>query len=114
LKVIVAGDVGTFEWDFVTTDSDGQKLRTPGCDLLRLVGDKIATAELAANRTAIIEFQIDDVEAEFTRLKDELEVAHEPKMMPWGNRAAQFRDLEGTLVSLYACHRRRQAAVRAR
>jgi hypothetical protein len=26
---------------------------------------------------------------------------HEPKMMPWGNRAAQFRDPEGTLVSLY-------------
>jgi len=24
-----------------------------------------------------------------------------PKVMPWGNRAAQFRDPEGTLVSLY-------------
>ncbi len=39
--------------------------------------------------------------AEFARLKDELEVVHEPKMMPWGNRAAQFRDPEGTLVGLY-------------
>jgi len=26
---------------------------------------------------------------------------HEPKLMPWGNRAAQIRDPEGTLVSLY-------------
>jgi hypothetical protein len=43
LKVIVAGDVGSFEWDFVTADSDGQKLRTAGCDLLRFVGDKVAT-----------------------------------------------------------------------
>jgi ketosteroid isomerase-like protein len=43
LKVIVAGDVGTFEWDFVTTDSDGQKVRIAGCDLLRFVGDKVAT-----------------------------------------------------------------------
>src|SRR5580658_6433012 len=25
LKVIVAGDVGTFEWDFMTTGSDGQR-----------------------------------------------------------------------------------------
>jgi predicted enzyme related to lactoylglutathione lyase len=62
---------------------------------------KEGSAEPAANRTAIIEFQVDDVEAEFARLKDEVEVVHEPKMMPWGNRAAQFRDPEGTLVGLY-------------
>jgi uncharacterized glyoxalase superfamily protein PhnB len=62
---------------------------------------KEGSAEPAANRTAIIEFQVNDVEAEFARLKDELEVVHEPKMMPWGNLAAQFRDPEGTLVGLY-------------
>ena len=59
------------------------------------------SAEPAANRTAIIEFQVDDVDAEFARLKGELAVVHEPKMMPWGNRAAQFRDPEGTLVGMY-------------
>ena len=59
------------------------------------------SAEPSANRTAIVEFQVDDVEAEFARLKDEVEVVHEPKMMPWGNRAAQFRDPEGTLVGIY-------------
>jgi hypothetical protein len=42
LKAIVAGDIGTFEWDFVTTDSTGQKVRTAGCDLLQFVGDKVA------------------------------------------------------------------------
>jgi predicted enzyme related to lactoylglutathione lyase len=62
---------------------------------------KEGSAEPAANRTAIIEFQVDDVDAEFARLKDRVEVVHEPKMMPWGNRAAQFRDPEGTLVGLY-------------
>lgn len=62
---------------------------------------KEGSAEPASNRTAIIEFQVDDVDAEFTRLKDAVEVVHEPKMMPWGNRAAQFRDPEGTLVGLY-------------
>ncbi len=59
------------------------------------------SAEPAANRTAIIEFQVDDVDAEFARLKDKVEVVHEPKLMPWGNRAAQFRDPEGTLVGMY-------------
>lgn len=62
---------------------------------------KEGSAEPAANRTAIIEFQVDDVEAEFARLKDQVEVVHEPRLMPWGNCAAQFRDPEGTLVGLY-------------
>ena len=62
---------------------------------------KEGSAEPGANRTAIIEFQVNDVDSEFARLKDAVEVVHEPKMMPWGNRAAQFRDPEGTLVGLY-------------
>jgi uncharacterized glyoxalase superfamily protein PhnB len=62
---------------------------------------KEGSAEAAANRTAIIEFMVEDVDAEYTRLKDKVEVIHEPKVMPWGNRAAQFRDPEGTAVSLF-------------
>jgi predicted enzyme related to lactoylglutathione lyase len=62
---------------------------------------KEGSAEPASNRTAIVEFQVEDVEAEFARLKNKVEVVHEPKMMPWGNRAAQFRDPEGTLVGMY-------------
>jgi uncharacterized glyoxalase superfamily protein PhnB len=62
---------------------------------------KEGSAEPAANRTAIIEFQVDDVDAEFARLKDKVDVVQEPTMMPWGNRAAQFRDPEGTLVGMY-------------
>ncbi|HYA06690.1 MAG TPA: nuclear transport factor 2 family protein [Xanthobacteraceae bacterium] len=42
LKVVVAGDIGTFEWDFVATDANGQKTRTAGCDLLEFVGDKVS------------------------------------------------------------------------
>ena len=62
---------------------------------------KEGSAEAAANRSAILEFRVDDVDAEFARLKDKVEVVQAPKMMPWGNRAAQFRDPEGTLVGLY-------------
>src|ERR1700710_504686 len=43
---------------------------------------KEGSAEPGANRTAIIEFQVDDVDAEFARLSDKVEVVHEPKMMP--------------------------------
>jgi uncharacterized glyoxalase superfamily protein PhnB len=62
---------------------------------------KEGSAEPCANRTAILEFQVDDVDAEFARLKAEVQVVLEPKTMPWGNRAAQFRDPEGSLVSMY-------------
>lgn len=79
---------------------------TPGATLAIGSAETVAlfkegSAEPGANRTAIIEFQVDDVDAEFARLKDAVEVVHEPKMMPWGSRAAQFRDPEGTAVSLY-------------
>ena len=57
----------------------------------------------AANRSAIIEFLVDDVDAEFTRLRDVIDgsVVQEPTTMPWGNRSLLFRDPDGTLVNLF-------------
>lgn len=49
LKVVVAGDIGTFEWDFVATDASGNKVQTAGCDLLQFVGDKVATKNAFRN-----------------------------------------------------------------
>ncbi|KJV28441.1 VOC family protein [Luteibacter yeojuensis] len=62
---------------------------------------KEGSAEAGANRTAIIELLVDDVDAEFARLKDHVDMVSEPKLLPWGNRSNQFRDPEGTLVSLF-------------
>jgi len=62
---------------------------------------KAGSAEAGANRTAIVEFLVDDVDAEFERLKDHVDVVSEPKLLPWGNRSTQFRDPEGSLVSLF-------------
>ncbi|PKR56145.1 VOC family protein [Thalassospira marina] len=59
------------------------------------------SCEPAANRTAIIELMVDDVDALFDQLKDSVTIVHEPKMMPWGNRAAMIRDPEGTIVALF-------------
>ena len=41
LKVVVAGDVGTFEWDFIATDASGKSVSTAGCDLLEFEGDMV-------------------------------------------------------------------------
>ncbi|WP_078292861.1 VOC family protein [Mycobacterium sp. D16R24] len=60
------------------------------------------SAEPAANRTAILEFIVDDVDAEYARLREQLaEVVTEPTTMPWGNRALLFRDPDGNLVNLF-------------
>lgn len=79
---------------------------TPGATLAIGAVDTVAlwkagSAEPGANRTAFLEFQVDDIDAEFERLKDKVDLVHELKTMRWGNRAFQFRDPEGTAVSLY-------------
>ncbi|WNG86383.1 VOC family protein [Mycobacterium sp. ITM-2016-00317] len=62
----------------------------------------IGSAEPAANRTAIIEFIVDDVDAEWERLRGHVpEVVTEPTTMPWGNRTLLFRDPDGNLVNLF-------------
>ncbi|WP_026793212.1 VOC family protein [Pleomorphomonas oryzae] len=58
-------------------------------------------AEPGHNRTAILEFQVVDIDADYARLKDKVPLVHEMKTMPWGNTTFQFRDPEGTAVSLY-------------
>ena len=59
------------------------------------------SAEPAANRTALLEFQVEDIDADYERLKNKVPLVHQLKMMPWGNKTFQFRDPEGTAVSLY-------------
>ena len=59
------------------------------------------SAKPGANRTAILEFMVDDVDGVLARLRNKVEVVHEPKLLPWGNRSAQFRDPEGSIVSLF-------------
>jgi len=79
---------------------------TPGAALAIGSAETVAlfkegSAEPGANRTAILEFMVSDVDAEFARLKDLVEVVHAPRDLPWGNRTAQFSDPEGTRVALY-------------
>lgn len=65
-----------------------------------LFGD--GSAEPGANRSAILEFIVEDVDSEYARLREHIgEVVTEPTTMPWGNRAVLFRDPDGNLVNLF-------------
>ena len=59
------------------------------------------SAEPSANRTAILEFMVDDIDAAFDRLKGKVEIVHEPKLLSLANRTFQVRDPEGSAVSLF-------------
>jgi uncharacterized glyoxalase superfamily protein PhnB len=59
------------------------------------------SAEPGSNRTAILEFMVEDVDAVFDRLNGKAELVHEPKLLPWGNRTFQVRDPEGSAVSIF-------------
>lgn len=79
---------------------------TPGATLAIGSAETVAlfmegSAEPGVNRTAVLEFRVDDVDSEFTRLKGRVDVVIESKLLPWGNRTVQFRDPEGTIISLF-------------
>ena len=64
-------------------------------------GEQVAAA--ATNRSAIIEFRVADVDADYERLADWLRGAlvQAPTAMPWGNRSLLCRDPDGNLVNLF-------------
>jgi predicted enzyme related to lactoylglutathione lyase len=87
---------------------DFGELKTPACTLaigstrtLQLFGGDVARP--ADNHTAIIEFRVDDVDAEYRKLVDEIgdSRVQEPTTMPWGNRSLLFRDPDGNLVNFF-------------
>ena len=65
-------------------------------------GDHIAQS--GHNKSAIIEFMVEDVENDYKRLAPFIEqnVVQKPKIMPWGNKSLLFRDPDGNLVNLFS------------
>ncbi|NML66107.1 VOC family protein [Hymenobacter sp. RP-2-7] len=87
---------------------DFAELRTPGATLAigslrtpELAGNPHVAA--AANRSAIIEFHVEDVDATYQRIAELLgpDVVQTPTTMPWGNRSLLFRDPDGNLVNFF-------------
>lgn len=88
---------------------DFAELRTPSFVLaigstrtLQLFGGA-HLVEPASNRSVILEFQVDDVDAEYHNLKEYLnnDFVQTPTTMPWGNRSMLFRDTDGNLVNFF-------------
>ncbi|MCV7015257.1 VOC family protein [Mycolicibacterium madagascariense] len=86
---------------------DFAELRTPSGTLAlgstRTVGLFGAdTAEPAANRSAIVEFLVEDVDATYASLRPWVTTfVNAPTTMPWGNRSLLLRDPDGNLVNLF-------------
>jgi catechol 2,3-dioxygenase-like lactoylglutathione lyase family enzyme len=59
-----------------------------------------------ANRSMILDFEVEDVDAERARLQSIVrEFVLEPTTQPWGNRAMLFRDPDGNLINMFAVPR---------
>ncbi len=66
----------------------------------------VGVAEPAANRSAILDFEVDDVDAEYKRLRKHVsDWVQPPTQQPWGNRAMLFRDPDGNLINMFATPR---------
>lgn len=56
----------------------------------------------AQNRSMLLEFAVDDVDAQRRRLEPlVIDWAQQPTDQPWGNRAMLFRDPDGNIVNFF-------------
>ncbi len=98
-------------------NEDFVEIRTPGsvlaiCSERSVVKDNAGAAVAAANRSVILEFEVEDVDAERARLQPMIERwVLEPTTQPWGNRSMLFRDPDGNLVNFYKPSRRPAVAM---
>ena len=59
-------------------------------------------AQPATNKSIIIEFLVENVDAEYERIKDLTDdIVQKPTTMPWGNRSLLFRDTDGNLINFF-------------
>ena len=64
-------------------------------------------AEPAANRSVILDFQVQDVDQERARLAAVVDqFVLEPTDQPWGSRSMLFRDPDGNLINFFSPIRR--------
>jgi catechol 2,3-dioxygenase-like lactoylglutathione lyase family enzyme len=60
------------------------------------------SAQAGQNRSAILEFKVANVDAEYSRLQGVVKVwVKPPTTQPWGSRSIYFRDPDGNLVDFF-------------
>lgn len=88
--------------DFAELQTESATLAIGSINTIQFFGgDEVAKA--AQNRTAIMEFKVEDVDRDYERLAGYLEhqIVQKPTTMPWGNKSFLFRDPDGNLVNLF-------------
>jgi catechol 2,3-dioxygenase-like lactoylglutathione lyase family enzyme len=91
--------------EYVELRLGGVRLAICSETAVRLCGAPRALA--AANRSLILDIEVEDVDAERARLDGVvLDWVLEPTTQPWGNRSMLFRDPDGNLVNFFAPMRR--------
>lgn len=80
---------------------EGSALAISSEHLIKLFNVGAATA--AANQSAILEFEVEDVDGVFERMKAfGTSVVMPTTLMPWGNRSLLLRDPDGNLVNIFS------------
>ena len=80
---------------------EGATLAISSEHLIELFNVGAATA--AANRSAILEFEVEDVDAVFERMNASgTNIVMPTTLMPWGNRSLLLRDPDGNLVNIFS------------
>ncbi|RYH70141.1 MAG: VOC family protein [Alcaligenaceae bacterium] len=59
-------------------------------------------APAGANRSAILEFEVDEIDRVMSSLGSAAVIVQEPTVMPWGNRSLLLRDPDGSLVNVFS------------
>ena len=88
--------------DFAGLQTKTATLAIGSIKTLQLFGGE-EVAQATQNRSAIVEFRVDDVDNSYKRLADYLQnsIIQKPTTMPRGNRSLLFRDPDGNLVNLF-------------
>ena len=93
----------TAKWateDFAEIVTDSSTLATGSARTLAFFGSEAAVP--AVNKSVIIEFRVENVDEDFTRIKEFVsEIVQAPTTMPWGNRSLLFRDPDGNLINFF-------------
>lgn len=85
---------------FAEIRTSSATLAIGGVQTVAMLGE--AAPVPGSSSAVIIEFLVDDVDAQFARLRPSLtDVVLEPTTMPWGNRSTLFRDPDGNLINLF-------------
>jgi len=86
--------------DFAEVVSASSTLAIGSTRTLAFFGGEIALP--ASNKSIIMEFLVENVDADYERIKELTnEIVQPPTTMPWGNRSLLFRDPDGNLINFF-------------